>query len=139
VSTGRHPTNLSSIDGRPTALTPSARSIDCLARLDRRLSAKPLRSFPHGFLTDFSSRLTHCPERRIRRKLRNPPRQILIQGVAPLLLDLTFLGSSFIAVSAIKSWFFHGMHSLRGLRRGHVTPVARPFSLRGRQFPQFVD
>lgn len=62
-----------------------------------------LRSFEDVRLAHRVGRRAHRAELRVRRELRDWFRQVLVQGVRPLLPNL----SVFVAVTSIKTWLFH--------------------------------
>lgn len=56
---------------------------------------------PYCRLADFARHLTHFPECRIFRKLRNWLREVFVQRIAPLLLNLSRLGRIFVAMPTV--------------------------------------
>jgi hypothetical protein len=65
------------------------------------------RGAPHGFLTNLAGLFPHLAERRIRRKLGNGSRKILVERIAALLLNLARFRRILVTVAAIQSGFFH--------------------------------
>lgn len=63
------------------------------------------------------SLFAHVPERCVRRELRNRFRQIFVERIAALLLDLTGLRRRFIAVPIVQARFFHCLTSSPKLSR----------------------